>query len=68
MNNRIKKIDSLKYRLEIANHQWKTKTINDGEYNDILNIIEKELRTLEDEIFSDIETNDSERRQKYEFY
>ena len=55
MKNRIKEIDSIKYRLKIANHQWKTQILDDKEYNKILLSLEKEIRDLEDEIFNDIE-------------
>ena len=53
--NYIKKIDSLKYRIKIAHHQWKTKVITDDEYDKILKQLEFELRKLEDIIFSDTE-------------
>lgn len=55
MKNRIKEIDSIKYRLKIANHQWKTQILTDDEYNKILLSLEKEIRGLEDEIFNDRE-------------
>lgn len=53
--NYIKKIDSLKYRIKIAYHQWKTKVITNEEYDEILKQLEFELRKLEDIIFSDTE-------------
>lgn len=55
MKNHIKEIDSLKYRLKIANHQWKTKIIDDNEYDKILKYLEKEIRRLEDVILIDTE-------------
>lgn len=54
MKNKIK-IDSIKYRLKVANHQWKTQILTDDEYNKILLSLEKEIRDLEDEIFNDTE-------------
>ena len=53
MKNLTKNIDSIKYRLKIANHQWKTQILDDKEYNKILLSLEKEIRDLEDEIFND---------------
>lgn len=53
MKNLTKNIDSIKYRLKVANHQWKTQILNDDEYNKILLSLEKEIRDLEDEIFND---------------
>ena len=48
-----KNIDSIKYRLQVANHQWKTQILTDDEYNKILLSLEKEIRDLENEIFND---------------
>lgn len=53
MKNLTKNIDSIKYRLKVANHQWKTQILNDDEYNKILLSLEKEIRDLEDEVFND---------------
>lgn len=53
MKNLTKNIDSIKYRLKVANHQWKTKILTDDEYQKILLSLEKEIRDLEDEIFND---------------
>lgn len=53
MKNLTKNIDSIKYRLKVANHQWKTQILTDDEYNNILLSLEKEIRDLEDEIFND---------------
>lgn len=55
MKNLIKNIDSIKYRLKIANHQWKTQILTDDEYNKILLSLEKEIRDLENEVFNDTE-------------
>ena len=55
MKNYIKEIDSLKYRIKIAHHQWKTKIITNEEYVEILKQLEKDLRKLEDIVFSDTE-------------
>ena len=49
----LKNIDSIKYRLKVANHQWKLKILDDEEYKKILLSLEKEIRDLEDEIFND---------------
>lgn len=54
MNNE-KKIESIKYRLNVANHQKKIQVINDEAYQKILNSLEKEVRDLEDKIFNDTE-------------
>ncbi len=52
MNNIEKRIESIKYRLEIINNQWKTKVIDDSEYNKLLMQLENEIRLLEDYIFN----------------
>lgn len=53
MKNLTKNIDSIKYRLKVANHQRKTQILTDDEYNKILLSLEKEIRDLEDEVFND---------------
>lgn len=53
MKNLTKNIDSIKYRLKVANHQWKLKILDDEEYKKILLSLEQEIRDLEDEIFND---------------
>lgn len=55
MSNIEKRIDSIKYRLQIINNQWKTKVIEDNEYNKLLLQLESEIRLLEDEIFNNID-------------
>ena len=54
MSNLEKRIESIKYRLEIINNQWKTKVIDDNEYNKLLLQLENEIRLLEDEVFNNI--------------
>ena len=55
MRNISDKIDSIKFRLKIANHQWKTQILDYKEYDKVLKSLEKEIRDLEDEIFNDTE-------------
>ena len=55
MRNISDKIDSIKFRLKIANHQWKTQILDYKEYDKVLKSLEKEIRDLEDEIFNDRE-------------
>ena len=55
MRNISDKIESIKYRMKVANHQWKTQILNADEYEKILLSLEKEIRDLEDEIFNDRE-------------
>ena len=53
MKNYLNKLESIKYRLQIIEHQRKVRIIDEKEYNKILNVLEKEVRDLENKIFND---------------
>ena len=53
MKNYLNKLESIKYRLQIIEHQRKVRIIDEKEYKKILNVLEKEVRDLENKIFND---------------